>query len=89
MPESPEKPDTTAETPPEKPPAESKEPSAQAVDNQKPGTPFELAVLALQNTNSISRNGSSARSGPTAFRCGGGSCTFDSRETDCLHHCPA
>jgi ATP-dependent Lon protease len=50
MPESSEKPDTSTQTPPANAPGESKEPTEQAISNEKPGQPFELAVLALQNT---------------------------------------
>ena len=50
MPESPEKPDTSPQTPPAGTQGESKEPTQQVVPDEKPGQPFELAVLALQNT---------------------------------------
>lgn len=50
MPDSSEKPDTNAETQPAQAQAESKESNDPTVANDNPGPPFELAVLALQNT---------------------------------------
>ncbi len=50
MSESSEKPDISPQTPPARAQGESKEPTEQAASNEKPGQPFELAVLALQNT---------------------------------------
>jgi ATP-dependent Lon protease len=50
MPESSEKPDASPQTPPARIQGESKVPTEQAASNEKPGQPFELAVLALQNT---------------------------------------
>lgn len=50
MPESSEKPDTSPQTPPTRTQGESKEPTDQGASDEKPGQPFELAVLALQNT---------------------------------------
>jgi ATP-dependent Lon protease len=50
MSESSEKPGTSPQSPPSKSQGESKEPTEQAASNEKPGEPFELAVLALQNT---------------------------------------
>lgn len=50
MPKSSEKPDTSPQPPPAKAQGESKEPTEPAASTEKPGQPFELAVLALQNT---------------------------------------
>ena len=50
MSERSEKPDTSPQTPPTRAQGKSKEPTEQAASNEKPGQPFELAVLALQNT---------------------------------------
>jgi ATP-dependent Lon protease len=50
MSESSEKSDTSPQTLPGRKQGESKEPPGQAASNEKPGQPFELAVLALQNT---------------------------------------
>jgi len=50
MSESSEKPDTNPPTPPASAQVGPKVPSEQAASNGKPGQPFEIAVLALQNT---------------------------------------
>jgi len=50
MSESSEKPDTSPPTPPASAQVGPKVPSEQAASNGKPGQPFEIAVLALQNT---------------------------------------
>ncbi|MCM3905163.1 MAG: endopeptidase La [Pyrinomonadaceae bacterium] len=50
MSESEEKPVTSPQTPPTGTEGESKEATEQPTSNEKPGQPFELAVLALQNT---------------------------------------
>jgi ATP-dependent Lon protease len=50
MSESSEKSDTSPQTPPAGAQGASKEPTEQAPPNEKPGPPFELDVLALQNT---------------------------------------
>ncbi|MBA3515437.1 MAG: endopeptidase La [Pyrinomonadaceae bacterium] len=50
MSENSEKPDTGAQTPPARVQSEVREATEPSASNERPGQPFELAVLALQNT---------------------------------------